>query len=203
MRFPFTLLWLVYIGRADGHPVVTGSPEPVVAALGDDVILPCHLEPAFNAEDTTVEWRRNDLQREYVHLYRHGREFPDMKLASYNGRTFLSADGLRRGDISLKIINVTLADEGVYRCKVPKLVGSSKMADIQLVVEPNLTKTWTMTTTLPSLQTQEPKVKGGRSRQVWIVPVVFASCVVLIATVMTVIVKRQNLTKSQKSPRIL
>lgn len=105
-----------------------------MASLCDDVILPCHLKPVHNAEDMTVEWRRTDLQPEYVHLYRHRREFPDMKLAQYEGRTFLSADGLRRGDISLKITCVTLADEGVYRCTVPKLEASSKMVDIQLVV---------------------------------------------------------------------
>uniref|UniRef100_A0A8C4DUW7 Ig-like domain-containing protein n=1 Tax=Dicentrarchus labrax TaxID=13489 RepID=A0A8C4DUW7_DICLA len=115
-----------------GQPRVVGSLQPIVAVLGDDVILPCRLQPSFNVELLTVEWSRPDLKPDpsdrlgrvdYVYLYRGRREDTDMKLQSYVGRTELSKDGLKSGDISLKILNVTLEDGGRYRCFIPKLNG--------------------------------------------------------------------------------
>ncbi|XP_078137917.1 butyrophilin-like protein 2 [Centroberyx gerrardi] len=119
------------IGR---QPQVIGSPQPIVAVVGDDVILPCHVEPRLDVEDLTVEWTRPDLQAEYVHLYRHGHEMLDMKNPSYSGRTVLFRDGLKHGDISLKLTSVTLADEGKYRCFIPKLKSRKKESVVQLVV---------------------------------------------------------------------
>lgn len=120
-----------------------GSVQPIVAALGDDVILPCHVEPRVNVAGLTVEWSKFDLQHdptdgpvhvEYVHLYRHAREDADMKSSSYIQRTELFADGLRHGNVSLKIANVTLADKGRYRCNLPKLRGHMQSSVIHLVV---------------------------------------------------------------------
>uniref|UniRef100_A0A8C4DRF6 Ig-like domain-containing protein n=1 Tax=Dicentrarchus labrax TaxID=13489 RepID=A0A8C4DRF6_DICLA len=115
-----------------GQPRVVGSLQPIVTVLGDDVILPCRLQPSLNVELLTVEWSRPDLKPDpsdrlgrvdYVYLYRGRREDTDMKLQSYVGRTELSKDGLKNGDISLKILNVTLEDGGRYRCFIPKLKG--------------------------------------------------------------------------------
>uniref|UniRef100_A0A3Q4G5I0 Ig-like domain-containing protein n=1 Tax=Neolamprologus brichardi TaxID=32507 RepID=A0A3Q4G5I0_NEOBR len=122
---------------------VVGSPQPIVAAPGDDVILPCHVEPKFNVVGLTVEWSRPDrrpdpndhLSRvEYVHLYRHNKEMTDMKIPSYIGRTALFTDGLRDGNISLRITNVTQEDEGRYRCFIPKLKSQTKSLIVHLIV---------------------------------------------------------------------
>uniref|UniRef100_A0A8C2XCQ9 Ig-like domain-containing protein n=1 Tax=Cyclopterus lumpus TaxID=8103 RepID=A0A8C2XCQ9_CYCLU len=112
-------------------------------APGDDVILPCHLEPKYNVEGLTVEWSKPDLQPdpadrlsrvEYVHFYRDGREVLDLKIRSYLRRTELFTDDLKDGNISLRIKNVTLADQGSYRCFIPKLRGPVTASTIQLVV---------------------------------------------------------------------
>lgn len=71
-----------------------GSLQPVVAVPGDDVTLPCHVEPQFNVEGVTVEWSKPDLWVEYVHLYRDHREIVDMKILSYFRRTVTFTDGL-------------------------------------------------------------------------------------------------------------
>uniref|UniRef100_A0A096M0E8 CD276 antigen-like n=1 Tax=Poecilia formosa TaxID=48698 RepID=A0A096M0E8_POEFO len=104
---------------------VTSSGQPVVAAPGDDVILQCLVEPQLDMVDMTVEWSRPDAKRrpkgmEYVHLYRDNREVEDMKSSSYHNRTALFAGGLRHGNISLIVTNVTTADEGEYKCFIPK-----------------------------------------------------------------------------------
>ncbi|XP_030609335.1 myelin-oligodendrocyte glycoprotein-like [Archocentrus centrarchus] len=152
----------------EGEVLVIGPKFPIIAAPGDDVILPCHLEPTFDVRGLTVEWSQPDLKPdpsdrlsrvEYVHLYRDKKEVPDMKLASYFRRTELFMDDLKHGNISLKILNVLEEDSGRYRCFIPKLRSSMKAAIVQLVVDPNVTKT--LTTEMPlhprNLQTPGPQ----------------------------------------------
>eukprot|EP00064_Thunnus_orientalis_P020138 superscaffoldBa00005382_g20270 len=143
--FCFFILCLTFIvwTPVEGQSEVIGSTQPIIASPGDDVILPCHLDPEFNVKGLTVEWSKPDLKPDpsdrlsrvdYVHLYRDRREVPDMKIPAYLNRTELFTDELERGNISLKIMNVTLADEGRYRCLVPKLKSSVKSAIVELVV---------------------------------------------------------------------
>ncbi|KAL4007800.1 hypothetical protein ACER0C_001652 [Sarotherodon galilaeus] len=123
--------------------LVIGSNLPIIAAPGDDVILPCHLEPMFDVQGLTVEWSKPDLKPdpsdrlsrvEYVHLYRDRKEVPDMKMASYFRRTELFMDDMKHGNISLKILNVSEEDNGRYRCFIPKLRSRVKAAVVELVV---------------------------------------------------------------------
>ncbi|KAI3375485.1 hypothetical protein L3Q82_003818 [Scortum barcoo] len=80
-----------------------------------------------------------------------------MKLQSYFGRTSLFTDELKRGNISLKIMNVTLADEGRYKCLIPKLKSTVKESIVKLVIDPNYVKTVTTQTPLHprNLQTSD------------------------------------------------
>lgn len=171
------------------QPQVVGSLEPILAVQGDDVILPCHLEPSLNVEGLTVEWMKPDLKPdpsdrlsriEYVHLYRDRREVPDMKIRAYVRRTALFVDSLKHGNISLKIMNVTQADEGRYRCFIPKLNSRVKDSIVQLVVVPNSVKTTTQTVprNLPTANPNtESDVKGVR---VHVAAIISFVCVFLI-----------------------
>ncbi|XP_070710464.1 myelin-oligodendrocyte glycoprotein-like [Pempheris klunzingeri] len=191
-----TVLWM----SVKGELRLIGSLQPIVAAVGDDVILPCHLEPGFDVQRLTVEWSKPDLKPdpsdplrrvEYVHLYRDRREVRDMKIQSYARRTALFRDGLKRGNISLKITNVTLADEGRYRCLIPKLKSQMRDSIVQLIVEPNSVQTPTTETPFHprSVQTAAPEeaeeeeeedVPGGRSHLSALIPAV-VFCVLILA----------------------
>ncbi|XP_015243214.1 PREDICTED: myelin-oligodendrocyte glycoprotein-like [Cyprinodon variegatus] len=118
---------------AQGHYKVTSSHQPIVAAPGENVTLLCQVEPRFDMVDMTVEWSK-PKGNGYVHLYRDNREVPDMKILSYKGRTALLTDSLRNGDIALTITNVTAADEGQYKCFIPKLNGQIKSSIVRLVI---------------------------------------------------------------------
>lgn len=126
------------IGLSSDQPdAADGSPQPVVAVAGDDVTILYYLDPAVRADEVTVEWSRPDLNPQYVHVRRDGRDEYYMKNPSYQGRTGLFLNQLKDGNVSLRIFKVKLSDEGQYRCYLPSLkrdsffqlvVGKSNMA---------------------------------------------------------------------------
>lgn len=112
-----------------GQSEVTGSSQPIVAMVGGDIILPCHLEPAVDADELTVEWARPDLDPRFVYLRRDGVELLTEQHPSYMRRTSLSITSLKCGDISLKLSKVKLSDAGKHRCLVPK-VGTESVVEL-------------------------------------------------------------------------
>ncbi|XP_026019184.1 butyrophilin subfamily 3 member A2-like [Astatotilapia calliptera] len=103
-----------------GQHQMIGPTQPVVAMIGDDIILPCHLEPAVDAVDLTVDWSRTDLKPRSVYVRREGVELLTEQNPLYTGRTSLSVNKLQCGDVSLKLSTVQLSDAGTYKCLVPK-----------------------------------------------------------------------------------
>uniref|UniRef100_A0A3Q4G3R1 Ig-like domain-containing protein n=1 Tax=Neolamprologus brichardi TaxID=32507 RepID=A0A3Q4G3R1_NEOBR len=101
------------VSLALSHSDVIGSDEPVKANVGEDVILPCHLEPPFNVSTLTVEWKRN---KTYVHVYRSMKHDPNQQNSHFINRTYLFCDEIGKGNISLLLRNVSKEDEGVYIC---------------------------------------------------------------------------------------
>ncbi|KAL6471834.1 hypothetical protein MHYP_G00204840 [Metynnis hypsauchen] len=82
------------------------------------MVLPCSIQPSFNAEDMTVKWLRADPTKTdaIVHLYEHYEDRNDNQFKSYRGRTALFKKELQRGNTSLKLSVVRPSDEGAYKC---------------------------------------------------------------------------------------
>ncbi|XP_008434285.1 butyrophilin subfamily 1 member A1-like isoform X1 [Poecilia reticulata] len=165
--FTFCLCWTLVHGGLH----LIGSSQPIVAAPGDDVILPCRMDPEWNAVGKTVEWSRPDLRPsgpqkrvEYVFVYRFRKTDRDMMMDTYIQRTSLSQDGLRRGDVSLTIRNVSLQDQGRFRCFIPRL---GIEAELLLVVDPNFVST-TTTETVPGRNFIIPTPQEETSRSGWV-----------------------------------
>ncbi|XP_076019378.1 butyrophilin subfamily 3 member A2-like [Genypterus blacodes] len=115
----------------EGQSVMIGSSKPIVALVGDDIILPCQLESTTNVVSLTLEWARPDLTPRFILLRRDGVELLLDQNPSYIGRTSVSVNKLKWGDISLKLSKVRLSDAGTYRCLIPSLEGE---ALVELVV---------------------------------------------------------------------
>ncbi|XP_049425127.1 lamin-B1-like [Epinephelus fuscoguttatus] len=114
-----------------GQSQLIGSSQPIVATLGDDIILPCRLEPAEDVTGLTLEWTRPDLNPRFVYVWRSQQELVDKKHKSFEGRTSLFVDELKFGNISLRLSKVKLSDHGTYRCFIPE---GERQTFVQLVV---------------------------------------------------------------------
>ncbi|XP_029932758.1 butyrophilin-like protein 10 [Myripristis murdjan] len=124
-------VFLLLTHTCAGQSLLIGPPQPIVAIVGDDTILPCHLEPAVAVIGRTVVWTRPDLKPSFVHVWREGVDLIVHHYPSYKGRTSLFTDKLKHGDVSLKLSEVKLSDEGKYRCFIPSL---GKETSVELVV---------------------------------------------------------------------
>ncbi|XP_056156623.1 butyrophilin-like protein 9 [Lampris incognitus] len=109
-----------------------GGAQSVIALLGEDVILPFTLNPPEDARKLTVEWSRDDLQPKYVHISQDGRDQYLQKNPWFKERTVLPVERLERGDVSLKLLQVKLHDEGAYRCTIHHMENGK--AVIQLIL---------------------------------------------------------------------
>ncbi|XP_038568493.1 myelin-oligodendrocyte glycoprotein-like isoform X2 [Micropterus salmoides] len=103
-----------------GEPQVI-CPNPTIQAVGGDTVtLPCYLDPPHSVVDYAVDWTRVDLNK-VVYSYRHKQESHNDQMDQYRDRTTLHLEDLSRGNLTLQISSVQLADSGPYRCFVSKL----------------------------------------------------------------------------------
>lgn len=99
-----------------------GPPDPVAVAVGQDVVLPCHLSPEQSVQHMEVMWFRDQFTP-FVHRYRDGQDHYGDQELRYQGRTEMLKDGLANGSVSLRIFRVQLSDRGRYTCLVRSDLG--------------------------------------------------------------------------------
>ncbi|KAM4537283.1 butyrophilin subfamily 3 member A2-like [Odontesthes bonariensis] len=98
--------------------VSVGAPHSV--QRGHAATLPCWLNPPQSAEDLEVRWYRDHFDVP-VMLYKAKKFETGSQEASYVGRVSFglkdtTSGGLKSGDVSLKLDNVTIKDAGDYTC---------------------------------------------------------------------------------------
>ena len=103
-----------------GQSQLIAPSQPIVATVGDDIILPCHLEPEADVVAMTLEWTRPDLKPIFVHVRRSGQDNVRIQHPSFKNRTSVSIDDLKHGNVSLKLSKVKPSDAGRYQCYIPK-----------------------------------------------------------------------------------
>ncbi|XP_061593278.1 butyrophilin subfamily 3 member A3-like [Cololabis saira] len=92
---------------------------------GQTATLPCWVNPSQSAEDLEVRWYRGDRFDTPVMLRKAKKFVHETQESSYNGRVSFgvkdaASGGLKTGDVSLQLVNVTIGDEGVYTCYISR-----------------------------------------------------------------------------------
>ncbi|XP_078011574.1 butyrophilin subfamily 1 member A1 isoform X3 [Phascolarctos cinereus] len=88
--------------------------HPIVARLGEDVTLSCHLSPETNAEDLKVKWFQAQLSPVLM-----DQDMVDetRKATEKNKKTLLVTHAIDKVRGILKIFNVDTSDDGQYWCR--------------------------------------------------------------------------------------
>ncbi|KAL2091164.1 hypothetical protein ACEWY4_013427 [Coilia grayii] len=92
-----------------------GPNGPVSAPVGSSVTLPCALSPSFSAVPLQVRWYRPNAFGTPVLLYEEHQVQTKPVDPLYQGRASLVGD-LEKGEVSLRLTNLTLSDRGQYVC---------------------------------------------------------------------------------------
>ncbi|XP_026019175.1 butyrophilin subfamily 1 member A1-like [Astatotilapia calliptera] len=129
--FHHTVILLLLTDIRTGQSETVTSSQKIITVVGEDVTLPCYLDPATDAVSKILEWGRPDLDPRFVHVWFEGQDHLVNQNPSYKGRTSLSTEKLKQGDLSLKLSKVKHSDNGRYRCFFPS---ESKESTIELLV---------------------------------------------------------------------
>ncbi|XP_062904000.1 butyrophilin subfamily 2 member A1-like [Mobula hypostoma] len=99
--------------------VVTAPAKPILAIVGKDVVLDCQLVPGNFLPNMELRWINVDLSYSSpIHMYKGGLDELTMQASAYQGRTQLFHDQISKGNLSLKLMNVRVSDQGQYKCFV-------------------------------------------------------------------------------------
>ncbi|XP_014991227.3 butyrophilin subfamily 2 member A1 isoform X2 [Macaca fascicularis] len=109
------LLLLRLCALVSAQFIVVGPTDPILATVGENTTLRCHLSPEKNAEDMEVRWFRSQFFPA-VFVYKGGRERTEEQMEEYRGRTTFVSKDISRGSVALVIHNVTAQENGTYRC---------------------------------------------------------------------------------------
>ena len=102
--------------------------------VGVEAVLPCSTsQTGVDYTDLIAHWKRPDLPKDHQTVYfrRNGGEVTDEQIISYRGRTSLFEDDVKKGNMSLKLSNVTSSDHGNYTCVIS---GDPNETNVQLTV---------------------------------------------------------------------
>ncbi|KAF5881283.1 butyrophilin subfamily 1 member A1-like, partial [Clarias magur] len=91
--------------------------SPVSGLLGSSVSLHCAVTNNMDVRHEEVRWYRPKMYDTPILLYENKQIQKSRVDVQYQGRVFLLGD-LEKGDVSVKLENLTLADRGDYVCHV-------------------------------------------------------------------------------------
>ncbi|KAI7790739.1 putative butyrophilin subfamily 2 member A2-like [Triplophysa rosa] len=97
-------------------------PGQIAGGVGLTVTLPCWISPQTDAGTLEIRWYRPERYDTPVLFYRDGK-IQAVQEERYRNRSSLSrrsalSNGLKDGDVSLRLDNLTLQDGGVFYCYV-------------------------------------------------------------------------------------
>ncbi|XP_036207747.1 putative selection and upkeep of intraepithelial T-cells protein 1 homolog [Myotis myotis] len=112
----FSIIFFLVIQTAISELFTVDSPVgPMVALLGEEVKLHCYISPAQNAEHMEIYWYHKSFTKP-LQLYKRGNDpYRETSLDNIK-RTEILKEDIGKGNITLRIQNVSVSDGGKYRC---------------------------------------------------------------------------------------
>uniref|UniRef100_A0A4W3GKC5 Butyrophilin-like protein 2 n=1 Tax=Callorhinchus milii TaxID=7868 RepID=A0A4W3GKC5_CALMI len=114
------------------NPNFSGPDHPVPAIAGSDVVLDCKCSTHLSLERLEVRWFRTRYNSP-VYLYSEGHDQTSEQDTAYRHRTGLFVEEIMNGNVSLRLRDVRVSDNGTYTCFVD-YKGLYEEADIQLQI---------------------------------------------------------------------
>ncbi|XP_043827492.1 erythroid membrane-associated protein-like isoform X2 [Dromiciops gliroides] len=137
----FLKYWSRAISGSEGKFTVLGPQQPITALVGGEAIFHCHLYPQKDARDMEVMWF-HEKHSGLIHHYRDEQDQMQNQLPEYQGRTEFLRENISSGNVTLKLSNISLSDEGKYLCKFSNSIYSHE-AEFQVYVSDALfPRTW-------------------------------------------------------------
>ncbi|XP_016046711.1 butyrophilin subfamily 1 member A1-like [Erinaceus europaeus] len=99
-----------------GEFSVQGPGATVIAPVGKEAVLPCHLSPETNVEGMDVTWYRVRPPA-LVHRYASYLDHLKDQSPEYQGRTEFLKQKITTGQVALSIHPILPSDDGEYWCK--------------------------------------------------------------------------------------
>ncbi|XP_033023182.1 CD276 antigen [Lacerta agilis] len=137
-------LWIagLLLSALAGAVEIVVPDDPVVTLFGRDATLCCSFSPDadFSLDELSLIWQLTDTKR-LVHSFAGGQDQLANQGRSYTNRTALFYDQLPRGNVSLLLRRVRIADEGSFTCFVKVQGYSSAAVTLQVAAfysKPNL-----------------------------------------------------------------
>ncbi|KAM9113368.1 butyrophilin subfamily 3 member A2-like [Pangshura tecta] len=92
--------------------------NPVIAIIGDGVVLPCQLTIRNNPETITVQWILSRHSEKIDVSTYDGPKKVETQDERYQGRTQFFQTEFQAGNVSLNLKDVIVSDKGKYTCSV-------------------------------------------------------------------------------------
>ncbi|XP_043915152.1 hemicentin-1-like [Protopterus annectens] len=113
--------------------------SPVIAVMGENITLPCELQPNVCPSDMILEWVKVESDNQVTVLnYKKGPSHCLSYTEDYTTRAFVSEEEFCRGSLSLQLRNTQLSDMGSYICSVKSgKIRSSAKIDVYITDKPS------------------------------------------------------------------
>lgn len=115
---------------------LVGPERPLLAVVGQDLVLPCSFHPSDDTQQLTVVWYRiSGNTQTHIHVHSDGTNHNEDQSHDYRGRTSLFLNEISTGNVSLKLSGIRLSDVGRYQCTVVTRDRNHDNADMEVQVK--------------------------------------------------------------------
>ncbi|XP_041030673.1 butyrophilin-like protein 8 [Carcharodon carcharias] len=113
----FIIILAAAQGFTDGDLKVNCLEDEITVKAGEDLVISCHYHPADEPSAIAFNWMKMETMG-IIYNYTVSHSSVGEQNPSYQDRAEVCDNEIPKGNVSLKLKNVTLSDSGIYRLSV-------------------------------------------------------------------------------------